>query len=127
MKIGQRPISYDYEVACALYLARDAVCFSVMRTPTPYADRFRGHPAPVGSEDWTSVMEIADIVVRAMGLFGVKYKFRPMTPDGRGWPGDVKLMLLDISKLKGTGWRPSMGSREAVEKTVKKLVSEGAR
>jgi len=79
----------------------------------------------VGSEDWTSVVEIADIVVRAMGLSGVKYKFRPMTPDGRGWPGDVKLMLLDISKLKGTGWRPSMRSKEAVKKAVKELLSEG--
>ena len=70
-------------------------------------------------------MKIADIVVRAIP--GVKYKFRPMTPDGRGWPGDVKLMLLDISKLKGKGWRPSVGSREAVEKAVKELLSEGAR
>jgi len=36
-------------------------------------------------------------------------------------------MLLDISKLRGTGWRPSMRSREAVEKAVKELLSEGAR
>ena len=78
----------------------------------------------VGSEDWTSVMEIADIIVRAMGLSDVKYKFRPMTPDGRGWPGDVKLMLLDISKLKKMGWRPSMRSREAVERAVKELLLE---
>jgi len=77
----------------------------------------------VGSEDWTSVVEIADIIVRTMGLSDVKYKFRPMTPDGRGWPGDVKLMLLDISKLKKTGWEPSMRSREAVEKTVEELLS----
>jgi len=79
----------------------------------------------VGSDDWVNVVEIADIVVKAMGLSGVKYKFKPMTPDGRGWPGDVKLMLLDISKLRATGWRPSMSSREAVEKTVKELLLEG--
>ena len=80
----------------------------------------------VGSEDWLNVVEIADVIVEAMGLPEVKYTFKPMTPDGRGWPGDVKLMLLDISKLKATGWKPSMGSREAVEKTVEELLSEGA-
>ena len=80
----------------------------------------------VGSEDWVNVVEIADMVVEAMGLSDVKYVFRPMTPDGRGWPGDVKLMLLDISKLRATGWRPSMSSREAVKKTVEALLSEGA-
>ena len=80
----------------------------------------------VGSEDWLNVIEIANIVVEAMGLPEVKYTFRPMTPDGRGWPGDVKLMLLDISKLRATGWKPSMGSREAVKKTVEELLSEGA-
>ena len=80
----------------------------------------------VGSEDWLNVIEIADIIVEAMGLTEVKYTFKPMTPDGRGWPGDVKLMLLDISKLKATGWKPSMGSREAVKKTVEELLSEGA-
>ena len=79
----------------------------------------------VGSEDWLNVIEIANIVVEAMGLPEVKYTFRPMTPDGRGWPGDVKLMLLDISKLRATGWKPSMGSREAVERTVEELLSEG--
>jgi len=79
----------------------------------------------VGSEDWVNVVRIADIVVEAMGLSGVRYVFKPMTPDGRGWPGDVKLMLLDISKLKATGWKPSMSSAEAVRRTAEALLREG--
>ena len=40
----------------------------------------------------------------------MKYRFKPATPDGRGWPGDIKEMLLDISRLKSLGWRPKYGS-----------------
>jgi len=76
----------------------------------------------VGNEDWVSVVEIADIVAEVMGLSDVKHKFKPMTPDGRGWPGDVKLMLLDISKLKATGWKPTMSSGEAVRRAAEELL-----
>ncbi|MCD6488864.1 MAG: NAD-dependent epimerase/dehydratase family protein [Desulfurococcales archaeon] len=79
----------------------------------------------VGNEDWVSVIEIADIVVKEMGLKNVKYIFKPMTPDGRGWPGDVKLMLLDITKLKKTGWKPRYSSREAVAETARAIIKQG--
>jgi len=32
--------------------------------------------------------------------------------DGRGWKGDVKNMLLDISKIKSLGWKPKLNSRQ---------------
>ncbi|MEM2240482.1 MAG: NAD-dependent epimerase/dehydratase family protein, partial [Candidatus Bathyarchaeia archaeon] len=74
----------------------------------------------VGSEDWITVREIADIVVEAMGLKNVEYVYKPATSDGKGWLGDVKLMLLDISKLKkATGWRPRLNSREAMKLAIK--------
>ncbi len=79
----------------------------------------------VGNEDWVSVRDIADMVVKAMGLSGVEYVFKPGTPDGRGWPGDVKLMLLSIEKIKrDTGWHPRFSSAKAVEETAKHLVEE---
>jgi UDP-glucose 4-epimerase len=79
----------------------------------------------VGNEDWVTVREIADIVVKAMGLSGVEYVFRPGTPDGRGWPGDVKLMLLSIKRIKSeTNWRPRLSSAEAVEETARQLIEE---
>ncbi len=78
----------------------------------------------IGNDDWITVKEIADIVVEEMGLKNVVYKFKPATPDGRGWPGDVKFMLLDISKLKSIGWRPRLSSREAVRKTVRELLGK---
>lgn len=76
----------------------------------------------IGSEDWISVKEIADMVVKALGLKNVNYLYQPATNNGRGWIGDVKLMLLDINKLKTTtNWKPKMGSKEALWKTLENL------
>lgn len=77
----------------------------------------------VGSEDQVDVREIANIVVEEMGLKNVEYVFRSTAKDGRGWPGDVKTMLLDISKIKTeTGWKPKYNSEQVVRKSVEKLL-----
>jgi UDP-glucose 4-epimerase len=79
----------------------------------------------IGNKDWITVIDIARIVARVMGIEDIEYRFKPATPDGRGWLGDVKLMLLDIARIGDkTGWRPSMGSSEAVERTSFELVRE---
>ncbi|MCS7120864.1 MAG: NAD-dependent epimerase/dehydratase family protein [Candidatus Bathyarchaeota archaeon] len=77
----------------------------------------------VGSEDWVTVSEIADLVASAMGLDGVRYVYRPVL-HGVGWPGDVKRIALSIDRLKGLGWRPRMNSREALLESVKCLIQE---
>jgi UDP-glucose 4-epimerase len=77
----------------------------------------------VGSDDQVNVMEMAEMISEEMGLKNVEYMFKPATEDGRGWPGDVKIMLLDISKIRiKTGWKPKYGSRQAVRKTVKEIL-----
>jgi len=76
----------------------------------------------VGSEDWVTVREIADMVVETLGLENVEYKFTGGVEGGRGWPGDVKTMLLDIEKAKGKGWKPKLNSRQAVEKAIQELI-----
>ena len=43
--------------------------------------------------------------------------------DGRGWAGDVRLMLLDISRMKSLGWKPMRPSKEAVELAVKAIIA----
>ncbi len=79
----------------------------------------------IGNVDWITVKEIADIIVKAMGLKNVEYTYKPGTPDGRGWPGDVKLMLLSVEKIyRDTGWKPRLTSRKAVELTVEELLKE---
>lgn len=72
----------------------------------------------LGSEDRITVKEIAEIVCRELNL-NPEFKFGKSE---RGWKGDVRLMLLDISKIKGLGWKPKYSSREAVELTVRSLI-----
>jgi len=78
----------------------------------------------VGSEDQINVKRIAEIIVDVMGLQNVKFKFTGGVNGGRGWKGDVKIMLLDISKLKSLGWKPEHNSEESVRKAAESLVNE---
>lgn len=78
----------------------------------------------VGNEDWITVSEVAHIVLSELGLLGkTKVKYKPVL-HGVGWPGDVKKIALDISRLKELGWKPKLDSREAVRRTVRDLVAE---
>ncbi len=77
----------------------------------------------IGNEDWITVREIAEIVSKVLGL-KPQLIYTGGTKDGRGWPGDVKIMLLSIEKIKKTGWTPRYSSREAVELTAKALAKE---
>jgi len=79
----------------------------------------------VGSEDKINVKSIADIVVEEMGLKDVSYYFTGGVQGGRGWLGDVKVMLLDITKLKSIGWRPKLDSASAIKKATRELIEEG--
>lgn len=79
------------------------------------------HVFNVGVESATSVKEIADMVCAGMGLQNVKYSF---TDGNRGWKGDVPRFQFDLERIYNTGWRPQYSSREAVQKTIKKVLEE---
>lgn len=69
----------------------------------------------IGSEDWISVTDIADIVSGEMGLTP-QYHY---TGGSRGWVGDVPKMQLDITRLKNLGYIPGITSRESVRVAVR--------
>ncbi|NIQ06060.1 MAG: UDP-glucose 4-epimerase, partial [Candidatus Korarchaeota archaeon] len=50
----------------------------------------------VGSVDQVDVKRIAEIVSEEMGLQNLKFKFTGGVDGGRGWRGDVKIMLLSV-------------------------------
>ena len=79
----------------------------------------------IGSEDRVNVKTIAQIVIEEMGLEGVEILLTGGVDGGRGWKGDVKLMQLDMSRLKSLGWRPHLSSAEAVRNTAKALIQSG--
>lgn len=82
------------------------------------------HVYNIGNEDWITVKEIADIVVEEMNIKNTHYTYIPSTLDGRGWPGDVKFMLLDITKIKNLGWKPLLTSAQAIRKTVRNYLNQ---
>jgi len=78
----------------------------------------------VGSNDTIDVLAIAEIVLREMNLKGTEILVTKKTADGRGWKGDVKSMLLDISKINKLGWKQQWNSRQAVRRTVKGILNQ---
>ncbi len=69
----------------------------------------------VGTPDFLTVREIADIVCARMGLKNVRYEF---TGGSRGWKADVPVYRLATAKIRGRGWTHTRDSRAAVTAAV---------
>ncbi len=77
----------------------------------------------LGSSDSINVPSIARTVIEEMNLKGVEIEYKG-GPDGRGWIGDVKTMLLDISKIQSSGWNPKYSSSESVKESARAMLRE---
>ncbi|HEV2945974.1 MAG TPA: NAD-dependent epimerase/dehydratase family protein [Gemmataceae bacterium] len=75
----------------------------------------------VATEDYVTVREIADLVVRQLGLNQVAYSF---TGGDRGWKGDVPVVRFDSRKLRGKGWSNRRTSREALRDSIDSLIAD---
>lgn len=74
----------------------------------------------LGSPDKSNVLEIARMVASQMGIGDVIIETgHGSQEDGRGWPGDVKNMLLDTRKLSKAGWKCKYSSDMAVKAAVR--------
>lgn len=79
----------------------------------------------LGTDQRTDVLTIANIVSEEMGLDGVQLETGyGKGVSGRGWPGDVKMMQLDCTKLSGWGWRYVHSSDDAVRLAASDLVEK---
>lgn len=74
-------------------------------------------------DDQTSVREIAEWTIEAMGIdrasIDVQYGDSP-----RGWRGDVPQVKLDTRRMTALGWTPKLTSREAVRRTIQEVVEQ---
>jgi UDP-glucose 4-epimerase len=75
----------------------------------------------VGSTDFLTVREIADIVCDRMKLRDVEYEF---TGGPIGWKGDVPIYRLNTEKVRALGWKNKYGSRQAVEAATEAMVAQ---
>ena len=74
-----------------------------------------------GNDDKINILDIARIVCTNMNLNDVALCPNGGVDNGRGWIGDVKLMQLDISKLKKMGWKPKLSSPLAIDAASKNI------
>jgi UDP-glucose 4-epimerase len=74
----------------------------------------------LGCSDWLEVNRIAEMVVVAMGLRGVRFEY---TGGEGGWPGDVPRFLLDVARINQLGWRAKRNSAEAVEIAIQNTLA----
>jgi UDP-glucose 4-epimerase len=77
----------------------------------------------LGPASSTSVVTISNMVVEAMGLKDVEFHY---AGGSRGWPGDVPQVRFDAGAMNRLGWKPQYTSDQAVERTVRELLSGGA-
>lgn len=75
----------------------------------------------LGTEDYTSVTAIAELVVQKMELEKVAFKF---TGGRRGWPGDVPQVRFNLDKIKKLGWAPRLDSTSAAKQAVAEIAEE---
>lgn len=75
----------------------------------------------LGAPDESKVLDIAKIAIEEMNLNGCKVR----TKGGeRGWRGDQAKIALDITKIRGLGWKPKHTSDEAVRIAVKRMLEQ---
>ena len=73
----------------------------------------------LGTETFTTVTRIGEIVTEEMGLKNVKFRY---TGGRRGWLGDAPVIHMNVKKMKILGWQASHSSDEAVRIAVGRLL-----
>jgi len=96
----------------------DAMLFAFTNANTRDCDVFN-----LGCESTVTATQIAHIVAEEMGLQGARFRY---TGGQRGWPGDVPVVIYDVSKMRQLGWRAKYTSAEAVRIAARRLLDSGS-
>jgi UDP-glucose 4-epimerase len=75
----------------------------------------------LGCESTIKASDIARVVVEEMGLKDVRFRY---TGGSRGWPGDVPVVIYEVSKMKKLGWQAKHTSAEAVRIAVRRMLGK---
>ena len=95
------------------------------------AAMFRANEESVGSYevynvatgDYITVREIADLAVECLSLDNGKIRYE-FTGGRGGWRGDVPVVRFDIGRVLKLGWKPKMGSREALRESMLSMIAD---
>ena len=75
----------------------------------------------VATEDYLTVLEIADLVAERLGIEGVEYR---LGEGARGWKGDVPVVRFDSSRARALGWSNARTSREAMAASIDAMIAQ---
>lgn len=75
----------------------------------------------LGTDTYTTVTGVADIVCEEMGLKNVEYKY---SGGSRGWRGDAPYVHFNIDKVRKLGWSPKYTSDGAVRVAAGRLLDK---
>jgi UDP-glucose 4-epimerase len=103
------------------YIHVDDVVDAVLLAHARETDRFRAFNVATG--DYITVREIADLAVEVMGLdpSTVRYEF---TGGDRGWKGDVPVVRIDTTRIRGLGWTCRRPTREALRASLQSMLED---
>ena len=74
----------------------------------------------VATGDYITVREIAELAGAVVGASpAVQYG-----ESNRGWKGDVPVVRLSTERIRAQGWEPSMGSRGALEESMRLMLAD---
>lgn len=73
----------------------------------------------LSTTDAIDVDQIASVITEEMGLTNVEFKH---AGSSGGWPGDITIFLLDVSKMKKLGWAAKRSSEEAVREAARRML-----
>jgi UDP-glucose 4-epimerase len=73
----------------------------------------------IATDDYITVNDIARLVVKEMGLAGVRFDY---TGGCRGWKGDVPVVRFDLRKIHTLGWRARYNSEQALRQSIREML-----
>lgn len=77
------------------------------------AEHGDGEPYNIGSEQEFSVLELA---AKVLAITGREHK--RIVTTGASWPGDIRVLVPDISRVKALGFRPKVSLDEGLQQTL---------
>jgi UDP-glucose 4-epimerase len=107
---GKQRKSYLYVQDCI-----DAMLTVLDRAPLPPGDK-------INNLGGFFLGEVNDSIGWICAKMGVSPQ-RTYTGGERGWIGDSPFIFLDTKKVRSLGWKPKLGIRQGVEKTVEYLAA----
>jgi UDP-glucose 4-epimerase len=103
------------------YIHIDDVLTAILLAHDVSTDRFNVYN--VGTGDYITVNEIADIAARCAGLDPSSVEYVPTGGD-RGWKGDVPVVRLNTNRIRKLGWRCVRSSAQALGDAIESMLAE---